>query len=110
MLRVEFLAKIPPAFWRKARELDALVLDWRFDRLSDDSGYLSCTLRYDTPSGNSLWALSRSDVNRYVQVDKYQYSRWGYLAWEYALDAAAREIEEEIGLYVMFCDREVFGE
>ena len=109
MFRVEFLAKFPPAFWRKARALDRLVMEWGFDSLSADSGYLSCVLRYDTPSGVALFALSRSDVKRYVQVDKYHLDQFGYLAWESAICAASKEIVAEIGLYVMLCDIEVFG-
>lgn len=109
MLRVEFLAKFPPAFWRKARASDHLVMDWGFDSLSVDSGYLSCVLRYDTPSGVALFALNRADVNRYVQVDKSLLDRFGYLAWESAICAAAEEIMAEIGLYVMLCDIEIFG-
>ncbi len=109
MLRVEFLAKHPPAFWRKARALDKLVPLWRFDRLSPDSGYLSCILIYDTPNGHTLSALNYSDVNRYVQVDEYQFAQWGYLVWEYAIAAAAKEIAHEVGLYVMLCDVAVFG-
>lgn len=109
MLRVEFLAQHPPAFWRKARALDRLVPVWHFDRLSPDSGYLSCVLRYDTPNGNSLFALSHSDVCRYVKVDEYHLAQWGYLVWEQAIGAAARDILHEVGLYVLFCDIAVFG-
>lgn len=109
MLRVEFLAKFPPAFWRKARESDRLVMDWGFDSLSVDSGYLSCVLRYDTPSGDTLFALNRADVKRYIQVDKSLLDRFGYLAWVYLICAASKEIVAEIGLYVMLCDIEIFG-
>lgn len=109
MFRVEFLAKFPPAFWRKARASDRLVMEWGFDSLSADSGYLSCVLRYDTPSGVALFALNRADVNRYIQVDKYHLEQFGYLAWEHPIRAAAKEIVAEIGLYVMLCDIEVFG-
>lgn len=109
MSRVGFLAKHPPVFWRKARALDKLVPLWQFDRLSPDSGYLSCVLKYDTPNGNTLCALNYSDISRYVQVDKYQFDQWGYLVWEYAIATASKEIIEEVGLYVMLCDIAVFG-
>ncbi len=109
MLIVEFLARTPPAFWQKGRTLNRIVPVWHYAPLAPTCGYLSCVLRYDTPSGNTLYALNRSDICRYVSVDEDRYQLFGAWAFEHPLMDAAADILPEINLYIELCDIAVFG-
>lgn len=118
-LWIEHLAKFPPRYWSKAREGGRMVIKWRVDDYSRKPGVfpvdieLRAYLEYTSEDGVEFSPIPNGiyrPLSAGYKDDPVAIESVDDPAWVNAIAAAARQLEWEIGLYIMLCDIKVFGD